>query len=106
VEENQARRLLNDLDAFRAASPYPRDEEILAHQWLSEVFQPTVQAIPRDLRRKLEPAQLFHEILDHRWFLSETAGHDVGLAPAVRSYIENVLAFKPDENAILGQPAE
>ncbi|MCW2919185.1 MAG: hypothetical protein JWN52_7253 [Actinomycetia bacterium] len=106
VEENQARRLLNDLDAYRAARPYPRDEEILAHQWLSEIFQPTVQAVPRHLRGKLEPAQLFHEVLDHRWFLSEAAGHDVGLTTAVRSYVGNVLAFKPDEKAVLGEPPE
>ncbi|MGO1336642.1 MAG: DUF4032 domain-containing protein, partial [Cellulosimicrobium funkei] len=83
VQENQARRLLNDLDSFRAAAERQNDdEEFVAHDWLSGVFEPTIQAVPRNLRRKLEPAQLFHEILDHRWFISERAGRDVPMAEA------------------------
>lgn len=102
VEENQARRLLNDLDSYRVSNGLrDEDEAIVAHRWLAEVFQPVVNAIPAELRRKLEPAQLFHEVLDHRWFMSEAAGHDVGLTAAVQSYVHNVLVFKPDENAVI-----
>jgi hypothetical protein len=103
VQENQARRLLNDLDSFRAAAERQNDdEEFVAHDWLSGVFEPTIQAVPRNLRRKLEPAQLFHEILDHRWFISERAQRDVPMAEATQSYVENVLRHRPDEKAILG----
>ncbi|MEO3808139.1 DUF4032 domain-containing protein [Sphaerisporangium sp. B11E5] len=106
VEENQARRLLNDLDSFRVARGLRHeDEAIVAHLWLAEIFQPTVLAIPPELRGKLEPAQLFHEVLDHRWFMSEAAGRDVGLEAALRSYIDTVLVFKPDEKALLGDDA-
>ncbi|MEV4162668.1 DUF4032 domain-containing protein [Nonomuraea dietziae] len=102
TEENQARRLLNDLDGFRVARGLRHeDEAIVAHRWLAEVFQPTIEAIPEELRRKLEPAQLFHEVLDHRWYLSETAGGDVGLPAAVKSYVDTVLVHKPDEKALL-----
>nr|BFE82703.1 hypothetical protein GCM10020093_053040 [Planobispora longispora] len=56
VEENQARRLLNDLDAFRVAYGLRHeDEAIVAHRWLAEIFQPTIEAVPRELRGKLEP---------------------------------------------------
>jgi Domain of unknown function (DUF4032)/Lipopolysaccharide kinase (Kdo/WaaP) family len=106
VEENQARRLLNDMEAFRvylADTAGERDEEIAAHRWLLECFQPTVVAVPADLRRKLEPAQVYHEVLDHRWYLSEAAGRDVGLEAATRSYVDNVLTRKPDEEAVLVQ---
>lgn len=107
VQENQARRLLNDLDSYRAATDRQNDEEeFVAHDWLSGVFEPTVRAVPRDQRRKLEPAQLFHEVLDHRWFISEQQGRDVPLAEAVSSYVENVLRDRPDEMAILGLPPE
>ncbi|MEV4458324.1 DUF4032 domain-containing protein [Microbispora sp. NPDC004025] len=102
VEENQARRLLNDLDSFRVSNGLRHeDEAIVAHRWLAEVFQPVVNATPADLRRKLEPAQLFHEVLDHRWYMSEAAGKDVGLEAAVRSYVDNVLVHKPDEKAVI-----
>jgi len=30
-------------------------------------------------------------VLDHRWYLSEAAGHDVGLKEAVKSYVDTVL---------------
>ncbi len=103
VEENQARRLLNDLDSFRAATGRQADdEEIVAHEWVAECFEPVVRAVPRDLRGKLEPAEIYHEVLEHRWYRSEQQGRDVGLAEAVESYIRSILVHKPDEAAVLG----
>lgn len=103
VEENQARRLLNDIDQYRLANQKPGvDEEVLAHQWLSEVFEPVVGAIPQEMTTKLEPAEVFHEVLEHRWYMSENEGKDVSLVEAVRSYIKNVLAERPDEEAMIG----
>ena len=103
VEENQARRLLNDLDAYRAAKDVQGEsEEIVAHRWVDDSFEPVVRAVPKDLRGKLEPAEIFHEVLEHRWFLSEREGRDVGLLAAARSYVADVLTHKPDERAVLG----
>jgi hypothetical protein len=103
VEENQARRLLNDLDAYRAGKHMDdEDEDVVAHQWLAEVFTPVVTAVPRDMRGKLEPAEVFHEVLEHRWFLSERAKADVGIQTAVADYVRSVLVNKPDEKAVLG----
>jgi len=104
VQENQARRLLNDLDAYRAATERQNDDEsFVAHDWLTEVFEPSVRAVPRELRGKLEAAQLFHEMLDHRWFLSEQQQRDVPMPEVVRSYVDNVLRHRRDEQALLGE---
>lgn len=98
VEENQARRLLNDLDYFRAQTDQQNaDEAIVAHQWLQQRFEPVVNAIPVDLRGKLEPAQIYHEVLEHRWFESEKAGHEIPMSEATRSYVRTVLRNLPDE---------
>ena len=103
VEENQARRLLNDMDSFAAAKDMQgEDEEIVAHTWLSTVFELVVRAVPPALRGKLELAEVFHEVLQHRWYLSESAGHDVGLDVAVRSYLTDELVHRRDEKAVLG----
>ena len=103
VEENQARRLLNDLDSYRAATERQgEDEEIVAHDWLTKVFEPVIRSVPRELLGKLEPAEVFHEVLEHRWYESERRGKDVPITEAVRSYVDNVLRHKPDEAAILG----
>jgi hypothetical protein len=102
VEENQARRLLNDLDCYRAATGQQDEpEELVAHAWMTDVFTTVIRAVPRELCGKLEPAQVFHEVLEHRWFLSEREGRDVGTPRAVRSYVEQVLPHKPDEHALL-----
>jgi hypothetical protein len=101
AEENQARRLLNDLDAYRAESDLP-DEQVAAHRWLTEVFEPVVRAVPPHLRRKLEPSELFSQVVEHKWLLSEKAGRDVGLATAVQTFLSDVLVHRPDEQAVLG----
>ena len=103
VEQNQARRLLNDLDGYIAATDRQGEaDEIVAHDWLSSVFEPVVRAVPRELRAKLEPAEVFHEVLEHRWYRSEQLQRDVPLREAVDSYVEQVLPQKPDEAAVLG----
>jgi hypothetical protein len=103
VGENQARRLLNDLDAFRASQNRQNDDEsIVAHDWLTQVYEPVTRTVPRDLTRKLEPAEVFHEVLEHRWYLSENAGHDISITEAIADYVRNVLPGKPDEEAVLG----
>ncbi len=103
VEENQARRLLNDLDSYRAATDRQNeDESLVAHDWLMSVYAPTVRAVPRSLAVKLEPAEVFHEVLEHRWYMSERAGTDTPLTAAIRDYVDNVLPAKPDEQAVLG----
>jgi hypothetical protein len=101
VHERQAQRLLNDIRAFRAylerKTDGPISDSFAAHRWLAEVYQPVLDAIPEELAGRLAPAEIFHEVLEHRWFLSEKAGQDVGTAEAARSYAAHVLPRTPEE---------
>jgi hypothetical protein len=98
VEDNQARRLLNDIASFTAHHDLGGEERaLIAHRWLTEIYEPVLAMVPREMRGKLEPPEVFHEILEHRWFLSEKAGHEVDITETARSYIDNVLAKRPDE---------
>jgi len=101
VQERQARRLLNDLRAFKAGLEQKTGgavpESFAAQRWLNEVYQPVVDAIPADLAGRLAPAEVFHEVLEHRWFLSEQAKRDVGTAEAAESYLATVLPKTPRE---------
>ena len=106
VQENQSRKLLNDLDAFRVKIDPEGDEEVLAHRWLSEVFEPVVKSIPREYSGRLEPAEVFHQVLLHRWDLAEKLGRKVPLEEAVNSYVVNVLAHRRDEEALIAPPTE
>jgi hypothetical protein len=108
VQENQARRLLNDVGIFRdqieRREGHPVPEHVAALRWLVEVFEPTVALVPAELRQKLEPAETFHQILEHRWFMSETRGYEVGLSTAAESYVSDVLRHLPDERRVVEPP--
>jgi len=77
---------------------------MLAHEWAARVFEPVIRAIPKELRGKLEPAEAFHQLLDHRRQLAQDSGHDIPLAEAVSSYVENVLQFRRDEATMINPP--
>jgi hypothetical protein len=98
AEDAQARRMLNDIAAYTAAMDLGReDRSLVANRWLTEVYDPLMALVPPEARGKLEPAELFHEVLVHRWYLSERRGAEVSLIDTARDYIDTVLATKPDE---------
>ncbi|PZE27183.1 MULTISPECIES: DUF4032 domain-containing protein [unclassified Curtobacterium] len=103
--ENQARRLLNDLDAYRARNGRDElDEEMVAHEWVSRVFEPVVRAIPRELRGRLEPAEVFHELLEHRWYMAQQEQRSVSLPEATTAYMNDVLRHRRDERMLIDPP--
>jgi hypothetical protein len=104
--ENQARRLLNDLDSYRATfyADQDVDEEMVAHEWLSQVFEPVIRAVPREFRGRLEPAEMFHQLLDHRAKRSREEERDVSLAEALGSYVDQVLRHRRDEITMMNPP--
>ncbi len=98
VEDAQARRLLNDLAAFTAHFDLGREDRgLVANRWLTEIYEPVTALVPPQARGKLEPAEIFHEVLVHRWLLSERAGAEVDTFDAARDYVEQVLLARPDE---------
>ena len=82
------------------------NEELVAHEWLTRVFEPVVTAIPWDLRAKLEPAEVFHQVLEHRWYMSQARGRSAPLAEVLSSYIDTVLRHRRDEATVMGPPTE
>ena len=78
-------------DDYAPGDPLGARPEVLAHRWVREVFRPTVRSVPPELRGQMDPAQIYHEQLEHRWYLSERAQHDSGLDTAVEDYIRKVL---------------
>ena len=88
VEENQARRLLNDLDAFAAHHDLQNERPGDGRAPVADRDLRADPAMaPAELRGPLEAAELFHEILEHRWFLSEQQGDEVDTFEAARDYL-------------------
>jgi hypothetical protein len=108
AEENQARRMLNDIARYREALERKErrtlPESVVASKWRQEVFEPTIAAVPEELWAALPAAEVFHQVLEHRWFLSERAGKDVGIDEAVRSYVRSELPLRRPERVVLEMP--
>jgi len=108
TQENQARRLLHDIRSFTTEhverTGIALDDEAAAQRWLKERFEAVIDAVPEDLVTKLEEAEIYHQFLDHRWFISESATTDVPLDQAVASFVINVMAPAPDEQIHIPEP--
>ena len=104
AEENQARRLLNALDEFAARKGTSDDEDRAAHDWLTNEFEPVIESVPEDLRGKLDPPQIFHEVLEHKWYLARQRGVDVSLMDAAAAYFADILSHRRDEEVIVSPP--
>jgi hypothetical protein len=104
VQENQARRLLADIDGHRAwlerreGVSIPR--AVATARWLAEVYQPAIDSIPPDMRSHLEPAELFHQLLEHRYLMAEQRGAEVRTSEALADYLGEVLALSPEERQL------
>ena len=106
--ENQARRLLDDIRSFGAEvqsrTGRAPSENVTAVRWFDQRFEPIMAAIPPTMIGKMQSAEIFHQILEHRWFESERLGRDVTLEEALDTYIPEVLAPAPDEHLELDRP--
>jgi hypothetical protein len=105
VQENQARRLLADIENFRArleqdeARPVP--SAVGAARWLAEVYEPIVSSVPDELRARLEPPEIFHQLLEHRHRMTEEAGREVTNPEALEDYLATELPDRPEERQLL-----
>jgi hypothetical protein len=96
VEDNQARRLLADLGSYMAHEGLT-DRVAAAARWRTEIYDRIAALVPPDLRGRLESAEIFHQILEHRWLLSERAGREIDIFETARDYVDTVLSRLPEE---------
>lgn len=107
--ENQARRMLQDIQSYAAylqlQSDRPVPFNVAAVRWLDRVFEPVMAAIPRDLIDRLEAAEIFHQLLEHRWYMAEQTGEDLPLLEVLADYLR-LLEQAPSERVHLDDLAE
>ena len=97
AEELQAKRLLASFDRYNAReNKLGLSIQEMAKKWIAEVFEPVINRVPDHMRGRVERAQMFHEILENRWYLSEKAGYDVGLDVATDNYCAEILPLRRD----------
>jgi Domain of unknown function (DUF4032)/Lipopolysaccharide kinase (Kdo/WaaP) family len=99
-EEMQARTMLNEIQEVKAAlSNQQRHSMTLsaaAHRWLRELYLPTVDRLRPLVERGVEPAELYCQLLEHKWYLSERATNDVGHVAAAHDLLTRGLGRPSD----------
>ena len=96
AQELQAKRILASFDRWYARQPEKSSKDEMAKEWLDSVFFKILGLIPLELQGRVEKAQMFHEILENRWYMTEKAGFDVGLEVAAEAYINEILPLRMD----------
>ena len=96
TQELQAKRILASFDRWHARQTNRGSKEEMAKIWMDTVFNPILAMVPEELQGRVEKAQMFHEILENRWYMTEKAGYDVGLEAAAKTYIDEVLPLRMD----------
>lgn len=91
AEERQATLLLNEIQELKATLTRELNRSTplstAAFRWLEERFHPTVQKI-QPVVGSTELSELYCQVLEHKWFLSEREKKDVGLQRAIEDYME------------------
>jgi hypothetical protein len=89
--EGQARMLLNDLGEYGAWLEWTESRAIgpdeVADRWLHDVYRPTLGRIGGAVGPGRDLVQAYCDVLEEKWFLSEGAGGDIGLAAAIDAYV-------------------
>jgi hypothetical protein len=110
AEERQASMLLSEVRELKATLTRELNRSVpmsvAAFRWLDERFTPTLNKFQKDLGPVADEAELYCQVLEHKWFLSERAKRDVGLEAAIKAYValrreQPVPALLRSENAAL-----
>lgn len=110
AEEQQARRLINEIQEIRAGLSQTQNRSlplsIAASQWLSDTYRPLAGKLenpPEELvgGTAYSPLELYCLMLEHKWYLSEAACQDVGHQKAMEDFLTQVLPARlsPDSKA-------
>ena len=83
-----------------------RDDQSLRHNWepcsvVDDADEGAAERVNGLVGCKLEPAEVVHEVLEHRWYMSEREDRNVPMAEAVQSYLDDELRHRRDEAAIM-----
>ena len=105
--ENQARRMLQDIRGYGAYLQQSSDRHVpmnvAAVRWMDRVFEPVMAAIPDEMFERLEAAEIFHQLLEHRWYRSQQVGEEQRLLDVLDDYL-NYLGDAPSEKIRLDDP--
>lgn len=97
AEDMQARQMINEIQEVKGSLSQANNRStplsVAAYYWLENMYQPVLQILTPLLKQKdhpdeyIGPTELYCQVLEHKWYLSERKHHDVGHQAAARDYL-------------------
>ena len=92
AEEQQAQKMMNEIHELRATLPSDPERNlplsVAANHWLEKIYTPVVESLQPLVSRQMTSHELYCQLLEHKWYLSERAQRDVGHQAAVEDYLK------------------
>ncbi|HSQ17399.1 MAG TPA: DUF4032 domain-containing protein [Anaerolineales bacterium] len=94
--EKQARQMMNEINEIKAYLSQQNNRSVplsaAAYHWLERTYQPVISRLldaiqPQKSMANPDPSELYCQMLEHKWFLSERAQRDVGHQAATEDYL-------------------
>lgn len=104
AEEFQAQQMMNEIQEIRAALSQASDRntplDVAAYNWLENTYRPIVKQLSSLIDEGTTQAELYCQVLEHKWYLSERAQRDVGHQAATEDYMQQNSGKKHQEYSL------
>ena len=92
AEEMQARTMMNEILELKGRMSHSLNRStpisLAAFRWMEDYYQPILEMLNPLIDRSGDAAELYCQVLEHKWYLSESAQHDVGHHAAVEDFLQ------------------
>lgn len=93
AEEKQAQTMMNEIQQLKATLSQTNNRStplsVAAYHWLENIYQPTLASLQSVMDEHTDHAELYCQVLEHKWYLSEKAQRDVGHHAAAQDYLKH-----------------
>jgi hypothetical protein len=90
--DRQAALMVNEIQELKAMLSRELNRSVplsmASHRWLHDRYHPAVQKLAPLTRRHEDLPELYCQVLEHKWYLSEKAQRDVGLPHAIDDFVK------------------
>ncbi|HSO27993.1 MAG TPA: DUF4032 domain-containing protein [Anaerolineales bacterium] len=90
AEENQAQKIMNEIHELNATLAQRRNRNsplsVAAYYWLENLYEPTLARLAPLIKPETDVVELYCQVLEHKWYLSERERRDVGHEVAAEDY--------------------
>lgn len=97
AEEMQARKMMNEILELKATLAQDNNRStpvsVAGYYWMENYYQPTLALLKPLIDKDTDPSELYCQVLEHKWYLSEKAQRDVGHQAATEDFLRR---FPPE----------